>query len=260
MGVIPPYFFACEAFLRNNIDRLHTECSVAPSAAVIFAKVPEPGRVKTRLVGMLLPRQAVEIHGACLEDTIALVARVPGCRKWLQVAAGPEPAQRLAAVLEIQHPWRVGVQRGRNLGERLHQAFASLFDAGYGRVVIVGTDTPWMGSRRIARAFAVLDAADVVIGPTSDGGYYLVGARRLCPQMFRGIPWSTSQAFGKTLEALEKIHASYRLLPRDFDLDRPEDLERTAELLRRDATLAPALARFLKKFKREKVNKSSRRR
>ena len=233
---------------------------MAPSAAVIFAKVPEPGRVKTRLVGMLLPRQAAEVYRACLEDTITQVAGVPGCRKWLQVAAGPEPAQRLASALELQRPWQVGVQRGRSLGERLHQAFASLFDAGYRRVVIVGTDTPWMGSRRIAQAFALLDAADVVIGPTSDGGYYLVGARRLCPQMFRGIPWSTSQAFGATLEALEKAHVSYRLLPRDFDLDRPEDLECAAEILRRDATRAPALARFLKKFRREKVNKSSRRR
>ena len=232
-----------------------------PSAAVVvFAKLPEPGRVKTRLRGTLSPQQAAELHRACLADTVAAVARVPGCRKRLQVASGIDAARELAAALKLKHPWQVGVQRGRDLGERLEQAFASLFGAGYRRVVIVGTDTPWMGSRRIAHALELLDAADAVLGPTEDGGYYLVGAHQLYKPMFRGIPWSTSQVFDRTLGALQKVHARYRLLPRDFDLDRPEDLGRAAELLGQDATRAPALARLLKKMKGDAVSRSSRRR
>ncbi len=232
---------------------------MSSAAVVVFAKVPEPGRVKTRLLGALAPREAAEVHRACLADTTAGVAGVPGCRKWLLVAAGVDAARELAATLKLERPWQVGVQRGRDLGERLEHAFASLSGAGYRRVVIVGTDTPWMGSRRIARALGLLEVSDIVLGPSTDGGYYLVGARRLYPQMFRNIPWSTSQVFHQTLGALEKARVSYGLLPRDFDLDRPEDLQRAAELLRGDATRAPALARLLKKFSRRMVSRSSRR-
>ena len=230
-----------------------------PSAVVIFAKVPAPGRVKTRLLGQLTAQQAAAIHRACLKDTAREVARLPGCRKCLRVAAGLDPARELAAALELDQTWQVGVQRGRDLGARLHDAFASLLRAGYGRVVIVGTDTPWMGRERILLALDWLNTADVVLGPAADGGYYLVGARRLVPQMFRGIPWSTSRVVGLTVGALERARVSYRLLPRDFDLDRQEDLARAAGLLRADQTRAPALARLLKRLKWDSLSGSSRR-
>ena len=232
---------------------------LAGSAVVVFAKVPQPGRVKTRLLGRLTPQQAAEAHRACLEDTIRQVARVPGGQKGLRVAAGPDQARKLAAALRLDRPWKVGVQRGRDLGARLHEAFASFFRAGYARVVVVGSDTPWMGSERILLALRLLNAADVVLGPSADGGYYLVGARRLVPQMFRGIPWGTSKVFERTVRALESARVSYRLLPRDFDLDRPEDLARAAELLRGNPMRAPALARLLERLKADLISRSSRR-
>ena len=230
------------------------------SAILVFAKVPEPGRVKTRLLSRLTGQQAAAVHRACLEDTVWQVARVPGCQKCLQVAAGSGQARKLAAALELDRRWQVGVQRGPHLGARMRNAFASFFRAGCARVVIVGTDTPWMGSERILRALDLLDTADVVLGPCRDGGYYLAGARRLVPQMFRGIPWSTSQVFHRTIGALEKARVSYHLLPRDFDLDRPEDLARAARLLRENQTGAPALARLLKRWKADSLSRSSHRR
>ena len=230
------------------------------SAVVVFAKVPEPGRVKTRLLPQLTPERAAEVHRACLEDTVRLVGRIPGSRKCLQVAAEFDRARQLAATLELDHQWQVAIQRGRDLGERLEETFRSLFRAGYRRVVIVGTDTPWMGAQRIRRALALLDTTDVVLGPCADGGYYLVGARRLYPQMFCNIPWSTSQVLSTTTRVLEKARASYGRLPRDFDLDRPEDLARAAEVLRRNETRAPALAKLLGNLLRRPVSRSSRRR
>jgi rSAM/selenodomain-associated transferase 1 len=220
---------------------------MSASVVLVFAKAPEAGRVKTRLLPLLSPQQAARIHRACLGDTVRQVARVPGCRKWLRVAAPFDRAMQLATTLELNGKWRVGVQRGQDLGARLHEALASSLRSGYRRVVVVGTDTPWLGSERILRAIRLLSTADVVLGPTADGGYYLVGARRLVPQMFRDIPWGTAQVFESTLKALRKARASYRLLPPDFDLDRPEDLRRAARLLRRDADRAPALARLLAK-------------
>jgi len=222
--------------------------------------MPEPGRVKTRLLTTLTPQQAAAIHRACLEDTVGHVARVPGCRKCLRVAAGLDEARKLAAALKLDGTWQVGAQRGRDLGARLEEAFESLFRAGYGRVVVVGTDTPWMGSERILRALELLNTADVVLGPTADGGYYLVSAQCVVPAMFRDIPWSTSQVFERTVRALEVAHASYRLLPRDFDLDRPEDLARATALLGENETRAPLLAQVLRKLRKESVSRSSRRR
>ncbi len=230
------------------------------TALLIFAKPPEPGRVKTRLHTVLSPAEAAAVHRACLEDTVRHVACVPGCQRWLQVAAPADRATELAAALGLDSCWRVGVQRGRNLGERLRFAFEARFRAGCTKVLAVGTDTPWMGSGRIRRAIELLSDDDAVLGPCADGGYYLVGVRRQASEIFSGIPWSTSQVFDRTLGALQKVRASYRLLPRDFDLDRPEDLGRAAELLGQDATRAPALARLLKKMKGDAVSRSSRRR
>ncbi len=232
---------------------------LAGSAVVVFAKVPEPGRVKTRLLSRLTPQQAAQVHRVCLEDTVRQVIRVRGGQKCLRVAAGPDQARELAAALRLDRRWQVGVQHGRNLGARLHEAFASFFRAGCARVVIVGSDTPWMGTERILLALRLLNAADVVLGPSADGGYYLVGARRLVPQMFRGIPWGTSKVLERTIRALELASASHRLLPRDFDLDRPEDLTRAAELLRGSRIRAPALARLLERLKPDLVSRSSRR-
>ncbi len=229
------------------------------SAVLVFARLPKPGRVKTRLLAVLAPQQAAEVHRRCLADTVALVSRVPRCQKCLRVAARLEQAHELATTVGLGHQWRVEVQRGRDLGERLYEAFDSFLKQGYRKIVVVGTDTPWMGGKRIIQALRLLGTADVVFGPTADGGYYLVGARRLVPQMFRCIPWSTSQVFRMTLRVLETQGASYRLLPRDFDLDRPEDLERVAGLLRRNAERAPSLAQWLNQSKWGSVSRSSRR-
>ena len=215
------------------------------TALLVFAKVPEPGRVKTRLVPQLTPQQAAEIHRACLEDTVRAAGAVPGARPWLMVAPSKEPPQRLSAALNLGRGWRVEPQRGRHLGERLQHAFAQRFREGASKVLVVGTDTPWMGRERLARAIAWLDRAPAVLGPCDDGGYYLAGARRLVPQIFRGIPWGTSRVLEATLRALELAGAKYLLLPRDFDLDRPEDLGRAVELLRRQPQRASSLARCL---------------
>jgi len=229
-------------------------------AALVFAKLPEPGRVKTRLLSLLTPKQAAEVHRACIADTIAKMTIVPGCRKWLRVAASPERAQEFGRALELNTRWRVGIQRGRDLGTRLEEAFQSAFRSGFQRVMVVGTDTPWMESNLVLRAFQMMRTADTVIGPTADGGYYLIGARRFIPAMFRNIPWGTRHVLDQTLAAIRKAHASLRLMRRDFDLDRPADFERAFKLLREDRKRAPTLARWMKTWELDGIIESSRRR
>ena len=217
-----------------------------PSKALcIFAKPLRPGRVKTRLQTILTPREAAAVHLACVRDTARMAAGAGGARKWLLVAGNYAAAQTLATRAGLSRRWCLGVQAGRDLGKRLEFCFQALLGEGMRKVVVIGTDTPWMGAPRILRAFRLLDHADVVLGPTEDGGYYLVGARRVVPEMFRGIRWGTSSVFQQTLRALRKAGVHYRLLPRDFDLDRPEDLLRVAELLRKRKIRAPALKQWM---------------
>lgn len=219
---------------------------IKSKAILVFAKAPRPGHVKTRLRGKLTAQQAADVHRACLRDTARLVSSVAGCAKWLRVAGEPETAHRVARELGLSTWWRWGVQRGRDLGDRLGEAFHSYFSSGVKKVVVIGTDTPWMGRERIVRAFQLLDAVDVVLGPTEDGGYYLVGARRVIPEMFKNIPWGSREVLAQTLEALRRAGASYRLLRRDFDLDRPEDLARAGRLLKRKKIRAEALRRWVR--------------
>ncbi len=214
---------------------------------VVFARLPESGTVKTRLLGELSPRQAAEVYRACLDDTLQLVDSLSGCDKLLLLAppagSGGTPP-RLAPGAD----WRVGWQHGPDLGARMESAFRDLFRAGAQKAVIVGADSPWIGRKRIRLALNWLDSSEVVLGPAEDGGYYLIGARRLVPQIFRGIPWSTPRVLELTLHALDREQIRYRLLPHDFDLDRAQDLRHIAQMLRLGDGRAENLARWLAKW------------
>jgi rSAM/selenodomain-associated transferase 1 len=220
---------------------------MAHNAVIVFCKPPVAGRVKTRLIGALMSaRQAAEIHEACVKDTIAMVNALPGTQRWLYVAAGRAAARRMATQMRIGAIWKVVTQRGADLGERMRNAIEEQLRAGAEKVVVVGSDSPWMGRERIARALQLLDKIDVVLGPSEDGGYYLVAARQAVSKMFSGIHWGTVEVLAKTLRALRATRTSFRLLKRDFDLDRPEDLRRVARMAARGKLRAPKLARLLR--------------
>lgn len=214
-----------------------------PTTILVFARAPVSGRVKTRLAARIGADEAARAHEACALDTIALVDSVPGCGRRLLVDGDADAWRRAGFALGAG--WEVEPQRGRALGERLECGFAEAFRRGARKVVAVGTDTPWMGSRRIGTALAWLDGNDAVLGPSADGGYYLVAARRLVPEMFRGIGWGKATVLASTRLALERAGVSYRLLPRDFDLDRPADLDRARAMLRQGPWRAPHLAAWV---------------
>jgi rSAM/selenodomain-associated transferase 1 len=212
---------------------------------LLFARVPVPGRVKTRLAARIGEAEAAAAHRACTLDAIGLAQSVRGCRRRL-LLAGEESRLRNAGIV-LPAGWELERQRGRDLGARLERAFAEAFRRGAEKVAAIGTDTPWMGRGRIETALEWLDGDDVVLGPSADGGYYLVGARRFLPALFRGIGWGSRMVLGGTRRALERDGVSYRLLCRDFDLDRPTDLERARELVSREPARAPELAAWFRR-------------
>ena len=208
------------------------------------------------MLGALTARQACDLHNACLADAVALVnaftasSFAEACEPWLYVGGSLAQARALGKVLGLSKQWRVESQRGGDLGARMRNACADRFRSGCAKVIIIGTDTPWMGPRRLALASRALDRADVVLGPASDGGYYLVGARKTLPaklllEIFRAINWGTSSVLRRTVENIRRHKIPMRLLPRDFDLDRPSDLARAAKLLRSAPERSPKLAAWM---------------
>jgi len=117
------------------------------------------------------------------------------------------------------------VQRGRTLGAKIVHAFEQAFRAGARKTVVVGSDTPHLGPVAIRQAFRLLDTRDVVLGPATDGGYFLVGLSRPVPDLFAGISWSTAHVLRQTLDRVKDCGLSYALLGQCRDIDTFADLQ-----------------------------------
>lgn len=195
-----------------------------PVAAVaLLAKAPAPGRAKTRLSPPLTPEQAAGVAHALLGMTLAsIVPAVPA--RWTLFLDGPADAPLRAAARE--HGVMIQPQGRGDLGARLAAACTALRARGATRVVAIGADSPTLDPARVREALAALDHADVVLGPTVDGGYYLVGLRAAHPEIFRGIPWSTGAVLEATLARARGAGLTIRLLEPWYDVDGPEDLRR----------------------------------
>jgi rSAM/selenodomain-associated transferase 1 len=127
-------------------------------------------------------------------------------------------------IMEERQGVRLMEQHGEDLGARMAQAFSSLFAQGYQQVVLVGTDLPVLPATHCTQAFSLLNTHDLVLGPSTDGGYYLIGLRRPVPDLFVGIPWSTEHVFEKTQALATHLGLQMSLLPQVRDLDTADDL------------------------------------
>jgi rSAM/selenodomain-associated transferase 1 len=195
----------------------------AERAVVVMAKVPRPGRVKTRIG---LPEEAASrVYQELLQAVLTLVDRARermSFERVLAVALSPEDARADAERL-APRGWRLILQRGEDLGARIQAAAA---DAGAPRVVVIGSDAPTLPSDRLLDAFAALERTEAVFGPTEDGGYYLVGLRGAQPALFAGIPWSSASVMAETRRAAAGAGIAMEELAPWYDVDRAEDLAR----------------------------------
>ena len=192
---------------------------------LIFVKAPVPGRVKTRLCPPLTPEEAAGLYQAFAADTAAM-ARALARRKRLacRLVYAAHPAAPDPSWLDPALPW--DRQRGRGLGPRLIRACASAFAAGACPLVIIGSDTPALPAARIREAFDALRTHALVLGPSTDGGYYLIGLRRHIPALFRGIDWSTDRVCSQTLARARTLGLRTALLAPHRDLDTWADIVR----------------------------------
>jgi len=193
------------------------------------------------MVPWLREEEALRLHIALVEDSLRLVRRAAaesGAAPFVSFSEAWSPGRRkdLAGIARAAAGMARIAQRGSDLGRRLLGTFRSLRARGFRRIVVIGSDSPTLPPAILRAAFAALEQeSEVVLGPAEDGGYYLVGARRLLPGMFEGIPWGTDGVLRATLQALDHCGARAVVLPHWYDVDRPEDLER----IRRDLAGLP---------------------
>jgi rSAM/selenodomain-associated transferase 1 len=192
------------------------------NALLVVAKRPAPGQTKTRLTPPLTPEAAAQLYEAFLCDTLEIVRRVPDARPIIAyLSEGDQDYFRALAPDFDLLP-----QQGLDLGARLDNALTHCLKDGYRRAVIMDSDSPTLPARYLAQAFAALDAADVVLGPCEDGGYYLIGLKRPAPRLLREVQMSTPNVVRDTLALAETEGMTVAQLPAWYDVDTVAELDK----------------------------------
>lgn len=197
---------------------------MAVDRLLIFAKRPAAGRVKTRLSPPLPPDEAAAVYEASLRDVITLCARE---RATIELWYDDDQLAESYFAAEFPHI-AAARQCAGDLGQKMLDAFARSFADGAQHVLIVGSDVPTLPDGMVHAALDDIRDADVVIGPTIDGGYYLIGFNRdawnTSQKLFDDVTWSTSSVFHKTVSNAEHAALDVRVLPGWYDIDTIEDL------------------------------------
>jgi len=188
---------------------------------MIFIKNPVAGEVKTRLGASIGSTNALQVYKKLLSHTREIAVQVKCDREiWY------------SSMIDRRDSWNSDLfekklQQGRNLGVRMSGAFQQAFEAGYEKAVIIGSDCPELEPQHIEDAFDALRSEDAVIGPSEDGGYYLLGMKKYTPEIFSDIEWSTSSVFEETKRHFEQLGLTCKTLEVLNDIDTIEDLKKS---------------------------------
>ena len=192
--------------------------SVAGEKLIVFVKAPRPGAVKTRLAAAMGAEPACAAYGRMVAT---LFHQLQGLSTVELCFTPQDAADEIRRWL--QEGWTSSPQGNGDLGRRLQTAFERSFAAGAGRVVVIGSDCPAVTTRDIFQAWQGLRTNDVVLGPATDGGYWLIGLRQVQPDLFQAIPWSTERVFAETLKRIRQRSLSVQILRELSDLDTEAD-------------------------------------
>jgi rSAM/selenodomain-associated transferase 1 len=190
---------------------------------LLFVKAPLRGQVKSRLAAVLGKDAALELYGNFVLDILASIEKsgIP-CRICYYPPDSGETVKNWLGGHLMYMP-----QEGNDIGERMERAFRQAFSEGTSRAVLIGSDIPDLPPALLQDAVGGLDQTGAVIGPSKDGGYYLIGFRKdtFFPNIFHGPEWSTDTVFADTVAIFEREHQQFSLLPPWRDMDTIEDLK-----------------------------------
>lgn len=175
-------------------------------ALIIFARNPVRGKVKTRLAATMGDNKALSIYQSLLEHTVQITQQLP-CDRYVFYADGISKND-----VWPDHLYLKKNQEGNDLGQRMLHAFDTLFQLGYQKIIIIGTDCFELSSSILLDAFTALDEKEVVIGPSEDGGYYLLGMRQFFPFLFQEKAWSTKNADNSSVKKILSLPESDSVL------------------------------------------------
>lgn len=206
---------------------------------IVVAKKPVPGNTKTRLCPPLNFEQAAELYECFLRDTLDLMRRVPGVIHWVgylpgEVRTSPSlnsqsgkeidaDSASIAYFHQLAPDMQLVCQLGASLGDRLDHLLTQALHNGAGRAVVMDSDSPTLPPEYLSQAFEKLQENDVVLGPTRDGGYYLIGMKKPHPYLLE-VQMSTPNVLSDTLALANKFNLKVSLLPEWYDIDTVAEL------------------------------------
>ena len=190
-------------------------------ALTIFIKTPVPFQVKTRLQPNLSGKESALLYSSFLRDLDERFIKIVDFDCWYAVSPENFRKEVLEDIVTLK---RYFLQQGADIGERMSKAFEDLFSKGYTKVVLIGSDVPELPAESIDQALKHLDFYDCVIGPSADGGYYLIALKKRLPDLFRGINWSTSEVFNRSIDILKMNKTKYKVLDVKEDIDTKKEL------------------------------------
>jgi len=225
-------------------------------ALAVMTKAPHAGRVKTRLVPPLTLEEAAELNKCFLRDTAAAISSAcGGSLRRAPQQCGPvavyTPVGAESAYTDIlPADFSLLPQRGGKFGERLYFAVKDLFKCGFDSVCLIDSDSPTVPAANFAEAVELLSTSEdrVVLGPSDDGGYYLIGVKKPLRHLFEQVDWSTERVLNQTIARATEIGLEVKLLPAGYDVDDDASLQRLRnELLgkRGGDSAAPSTRKFL---------------
>ncbi|HLG16596.1 MAG TPA: TIGR04282 family arsenosugar biosynthesis glycosyltransferase [Blastocatellia bacterium] len=200
-------------------------------ALAVAAKAPRPGTVKTRLLSLLSAEEATELYRCFMKDTIESMESVSAAQ--VVVSYTPEGDESyFDGILSNGHP--LLAQRGEGFGDKLFNALDDLLRDGFDTAAIMNADSPTLPRRYLAECFEELARPGdrVVLGPATDGGYYLIGIKQPHRRLFEDITWSTSSVLAETLDRAAELGLEVKLLPEWYDVDGVAEFERLKREIR----------------------------
>ena len=197
---------------------------------LVFARLPELGKVKTRLGASLGEEKALAVYEAMLRDLLhSIGTSSPGTE--IEIVWAPTSAANGELLRRAFDDHVMAMQTGANLGDRLSMAFSErFFFHRADKIIAIGVDDPQLSREIVDHAFGLLDSCDWVIGPAHDGGYYLIGCRAAVfnPAIFRDMPWGSDSVLQMTIDRIRGWQNTTAMLPERYDIDVMEDLQRFA--------------------------------
>ncbi len=187
-------------------------------ALLVFVKYPEPGKVKTRLAATIGAELAAQLYSELIRATFMLAQQIEAAASFVTFT----PAEKEQALREhFPGPFQWFAQiDSADLGARIHHAIRRVQQAGCSHVLTIGTDSPSLPADYLEQAATALKTHDLVLGPATDGGYYLIGLKNAPPsELFTAIDWSTERVLHQTLQRAEQLRMSVHLLPSWYDVD-----------------------------------------